>query len=97
MHFVPSPERFSYEDEGITVGDGDLAGYHRPEVGNIILVGSEDPDCDKLDWIPIYDKSDLDGFYLAIGTSGNQYKNGPDVTGNFRCYIFRGINLSCQN
>jgi sarcosine oxidase subunit beta len=29
------------------------------------------------DWIPIYDKSDLDGFYMAIGTSGNQYKNGP--------------------
>jgi sarcosine oxidase subunit beta len=29
------------------------------------------------DWIPIYDKSDLDGFYMAIGTSGNQYKNAP--------------------
>ena len=29
------------------------------------------------DWIPIYDKSDLDGFYLAIGTSGNQFKNAP--------------------
>jgi sarcosine oxidase subunit beta len=30
------------------------------------------------DWIPIYDKSDLEGFYLAIGTSGNQFKNaGP--------------------
>jgi len=27
------------------------------------------------DWIPIYDRSDLDGFYVAIGTSGNQYKN----------------------
>ncbi len=31
------------------------------------------------DWIPIYDKTDLGGFYLAIGTSGNQYKNGPVV------------------
>ena len=31
------------------------------------------------DWIPIYDSSDLGGFYLAIGTSGNQYKNGPVV------------------
>ena len=31
------------------------------------------------DWIPLYDKSDLDGFYLAIGTSGNQFKNGPAV------------------
>jgi sarcosine oxidase subunit beta len=29
------------------------------------------------DWIPIYDKSDLGGFYMAIGTSGNQFKNGP--------------------
>ncbi len=27
------------------------------------------------DWIPIYDQSDLPGFYLAIGTSGNQFKN----------------------
>jgi sarcosine oxidase subunit beta len=31
------------------------------------------------DWIPIYDKSNLDGFYMAVGTSGNQYKNGPVV------------------
>lgn len=29
------------------------------------------------DWIPIYDKSDLGGYYLAIGTSGNQFKNAP--------------------
>ena len=29
--------------------------------------------CD--DWIPIYDRTDLDGFYVAIGTSGNQFKN----------------------
>lgn len=27
------------------------------------------------DWIPIYDQSNLPGFYLAIGTSGNQFKN----------------------
>ena len=31
------------------------------------------------DWYPIYDKSTLPGFYLAIGTSGNQYKNAPVV------------------
>ena len=31
------------------------------------------------DWIPIYDRSDLAGFYMAVGTSGNQYKNGPVV------------------
>ena len=29
------------------------------------------------DWIPIYDKSDLPGFYMAVGTSGNQFKNAP--------------------
>ena len=29
------------------------------------------------DWIPIYDKTDLAGYYLAIGTSGNQFKNAP--------------------
>jgi glycine/D-amino acid oxidase-like deaminating enzyme len=27
------------------------------------------------DWIPIYDRSLLDGFYMACGSSGNQFKN----------------------
>ena len=27
------------------------------------------------DWIPIYDRSSLSGYYMAIGTSGNQFKN----------------------
>ncbi|MEM8924395.1 MAG: FAD-dependent oxidoreductase [Actinomycetota bacterium] len=31
------------------------------------------------DWIPIYDRTDLDGFYVAIGTSGNQFKNAGPV------------------
>jgi len=31
------------------------------------------------DWIPIYDRSSVDGFYMAIGTSGNQFKNAPVV------------------
>jgi sarcosine oxidase subunit beta len=128
VHFVPSPPEFSYETDGMIVGDGDTGGYHRPETGNMILVGSEDPDCDEKqwvenpdsfnrdvtieqyqaqtyrlakripslripnqpkgivdlydvsdDWIPIYDKSDLPGFYMAVGTSGNQYKNGPVI------------------
>ena len=35
-------------------------------------------DCSD-DWIPVYDKSDLPGFYMAVGTSGNQYKNAPVV------------------
>jgi len=29
------------------------------------------------DWTPIYDRTCLDGFYLACGTSGNQFKNAP--------------------
>jgi sarcosine oxidase subunit beta len=33
------------------------------------------------DWIPIYDKSDLKGYYQAIGTSGNQFKTVPVVGG----------------
>jgi sarcosine oxidase subunit beta len=38
------------------------------------------------DWIPIYDKTPLPGFYVAIGTSGNQFKNAP-VVGSFLAEI----------
>lgn len=31
------------------------------------------------DWVPIYDKTNLGGFFLACGTSGNQFKNAPLV------------------
>jgi len=31
------------------------------------------------DWIPIYDRSNLPGYYMAIGTSGNQFKNAGPV------------------
>jgi sarcosine oxidase subunit beta len=34
------------------------------------------------DWIPIYDRTALPGYYVAIGTSGNQFKNAP-VVGRF--------------
>ena len=122
---VPAPEGMNWERDGYMLSDGDIGCYSRPEVGNHILIGSEDPDCDPLlwvddpddydtnftdqfkcmvmregmrvndlaipnqyqgvvdlydcsdDWIPIYDRSDLPGFYMAIGTSGNQYKNAP--------------------
>jgi len=131
MH-VPSPEGYDYLNDGYHTSDGDIACYYRPEVGNMFLIGSEDPECDPQewvdpddfyagkggtgrdnqlseaqwkaqtyrcakrvptmqipnqprgtcdlydcsdDWIPIYDKSDMQGFYMAIGTSGNQYKN----------------------
>ncbi|HSF94480.1 MAG TPA: FAD-dependent oxidoreductase [Thermohalobaculum sp.] len=122
---VPSPEGFDFERDGMVVSDSDIACYCRPEHGNHILIGSEDPPCDahqwvdddtdydrdfteqwrvqalrygqrvpslgipsKMrgvvdlydasdDWIPIYDRSSLPGFYMACGTSGNQYKNAP--------------------
>ena len=123
---VPAPENFDFENNGCVFSDSDIATYLRPEHGNHILIGSEDPPCDTPqwvdpddfdrnfseqwktlvmraaqrvpelsipgqakgvvelydvsdDWIPIYDKSDLDGFYMAIGTSGNQFKNAPIV------------------
>jgi glycine/D-amino acid oxidase-like deaminating enzyme len=31
------------------------------------------------DWAPVYDRTDLDGYYVAMGTSGNQFKNAPLV------------------
>jgi len=31
------------------------------------------------DWMPILDRSSLAGFYMAIGTSGNQFKNAPII------------------
>ena len=122
---VPAPEGFDFERQGTIVSDSDIALYCRPEHGNHILIGSEDPECDphqwckddktydhdftdqwttqamryaqrvpslgipsrtrgvvdlydaSTDWIPIYDKSSLPGFYMACGTSGNQYKNAP--------------------
>jgi sarcosine oxidase, subunit beta len=128
VHHVPAPPNFDFEHDGYHTSDGDTGIYFRPESGNNILIGSEDPDCDPKvwvddpdrfdrqvteqqweaqvyrlarrmpslripterkgvvdlydvsdDWIPIYDRSDLDGFYMAIGTSGNQFKNAPVV------------------
>lgn len=121
---VPAPGDFDFYENGIVVSDSDIGCYCRPEKGNFILIGSEDPDCDPRewvnaqdydrdftdqwthqayryaqrvpalgipgqkrgvvdlydvsdDWIPIYDKSAVPGFYMAIGSSGNQYKNAP--------------------
>jgi glycine/D-amino acid oxidase-like deaminating enzyme len=31
------------------------------------------------DWTPIYDRTSLPGYYVAMGTSGNQFKNAPLV------------------
>ena len=128
VHIVPAPPGVDFEHEGFHTSDGDQGIYFRPESGNNILIGSEDPPCDPQvwleepdtfdrevtkaqyeaqvyrvarripglevpseprgladlydvsdDWIPLYDRSDLGGFYMAVGTSGNQFKNAPPV------------------
>ncbi len=123
---VPAPEGIDFEKRGLVFSDGEIGVYIRPELGNHILIGSEDPPCDERqwvdpddfnrdfteqwraqvmrlaqrmpglgipprgrgvvelydvsdDWIPIYDKSDLGGFYMAVGSSGNQFKTAPIV------------------
>jgi glycine/D-amino acid oxidase-like deaminating enzyme len=42
------------------------------------------------DWTPIYDRTALDGFYVAMGTSGNQFKNAP-VAGRFMAAIVDAV------
>jgi sarcosine oxidase subunit beta len=122
---VPLPAGYNSETACVT-SDSDIGVYTRPEHGDSLLIGSEDPPVDKHewvdpddynrdfteqwrvqvlrvcqrvpnlgvpnqmrgvvdlydvtdDWIPIYDQSQLPGFYMAIGTSGNQFKNAPIV------------------
>lgn len=123
VHHVPAPDGVDFMAGGVVGADDDVGFYFRPEVGNNVLIGGVDSDCDPRefvdpddydtnltesqwnaqvlranrriptlgvpherkgivdlydvsdDWLPIYDRTDLDGFYVAIGTSGNQYKN----------------------
>jgi sarcosine oxidase subunit beta len=42
------------------------------------------------DWTPIYDRTDLGGYYVAMGTSGNQFKNAP-LAGRFIAALVAGI------
>lgn len=136
---VPAPAGFK-EEKGVVYSDSDIHTYTRPERGNHLLIGSEDPECDEKewvddpdrydlnfstqwrtmvmrvgqrlpalgipdtargvvslydvseDWMPIYDKSDLPGFYMACGTSGNQFKNAP-VAGKIMTRLIE----ACEN
>ena len=47
---VPSPEGYDFEGLAPVVSDNDIGCYVRPEHGNHILIGSEDPECDPHDW-----------------------------------------------
>ena len=42
------------------------------------------------DWTPVYDRTELDGFYVAMGTSGNQFKNAP-LAGRFMAAIIEAV------
>ena len=84
LHWVEDPDNF---DEYPTVDQFEISMMrlarrvpefgvpHRP-VGLAALYDVAD------DWVPIYDKSDLPGFFMACGTSGNQFKNAP-IVGQF--------------
>lgn len=41
------------------------------------------------DWTPVYDGTERDGYFVAIGTSGNQFKNAP-VVGALMAAVVRG-------
>ncbi len=56
---------------------------HRP-VGLAALYDVAD------DWVPIYDTSDLPGFFMACATSGNQFKNAP-IAGQFMRAIIDAV------
>ena len=133
---VPAPIE-NYDEVGMVTSDSDISCYTRPEKGNFLLVGSEDPECDPRewvdpddyddnfseqwriqalraaqrvptlgipsamrgvvslydvtdDWIPIYDCSSVPGFYMAVGSSGNQYKNAP-IAGAMMAHLIEKV------
>lgn len=127
VHVAEAPSDFLLSNGSATlVTDVNVGTYFRPQLGDTILVGGTEPDCDPLeylddpvgynelptaegfersmlrlarrlpslgiphrpvglaalydasdDWVPIYDRSSLEGFFMACGTSGNQFKNAP--------------------
>jgi sarcosine oxidase, subunit beta len=42
------------------------------------------------DWTPIYDRTALPGVYVAMGTSGNQFKNAP-VVGQLMAHLVAAV------
>ncbi|GAA3573313.1 FAD-binding oxidoreductase [Amycolatopsis ultiminotia] len=48
------------------------------------------------DWTPIYDRTELPGFYLAIGTSGNQFKNAP-VVGRLMATLIEQVEAGAEH
>jgi sarcosine oxidase, subunit beta len=127
VHVAECPPGFKLSDGTATlVTDVNVGTYFRPQLGDTLVAGGTEPECDPLewlddpedfnefptvehfertmmrvarripelgvphrpvglaalydasdDWVPIYDKSSLEGFFMACGTSGNQFKNAP--------------------
>lgn len=48
------------------------------------------------DWAPIYDRTEVDGFFVAIGTSGNQFKNAP-VVGRLMVALIDAVDSGCDH
>ncbi|HSR73124.1 MAG TPA: FAD-dependent oxidoreductase, partial [Kiloniellales bacterium] len=48
---VPAPQGMDFEHNGFVFNDGETGVYIRPEMGNHILIGSEDPPCDERQWV----------------------------------------------
>ena len=140
--YCDPPEGVNMDVDGMIASDLDIGAYWRPEVGNKILIGGTEPECDPVEWVdgdidvdmnlsltenwenyiyrvglripnlpfptgtntqgivsaydvtpdwtPIYDKSSLGGYYLAIGTSGNQFKNAG-VAGDLMASLIDAI------
>ena len=59
---VPAPPGFDIGRDGMVTSDGDIACYTRPEIGNHMLIGSEDPECEERVWVDPddYDKNFTD-------------------------------------
>ena len=42
------------------------------------------------DWMPIYDRTEAPGYFVAIGTSGHQFKNAP-IVGSLMGALIEGV------
>ena len=52
LFFMPvSVSNSKLPQEGVIISDGDIGCNSRPETGNHILVGSEDPECDEREYV----------------------------------------------
>ena len=51
VHHLPSPADLDFNAVCTTVSESVFCVYLRPEIGNHILVGGEDPDCDPKVWV----------------------------------------------